>query len=285
MHYVSTRLQLLLCLCSIILMASTCENTIDNPPKPSDFNKEHREQLGNLIQIAIQSDSETFPILANTAPYDSAYWYVQTLYNQVTNEMRLDRQSTSTDRWDMMREWSVTILDQDDVKTAFSIPGGYFYISTGLLKSLQEEYELYYILAFEALLMNERFVLNRLISEYNTAHIENIIFGTPSPNTPSTRTMANVLADMVFGIEDIGEVDGMVGNLICKSSVFDRTGIIPILDSYLNNADKWLQTRPSYEGRSDVNYLLSMPIDDKNDCGNYRTNSGYQKYVLDKLPQ
>jgi len=283
MHYVSTRLLLLLCLCSFILMSSTCENKIDDPPKPSDFNKEHREQLGELIQVAIEADSETFPILDNQAPYDSAYWYVQTLYNQVTNEMRLDRQTTSDSRWDMMREWKVVILDQDDVKTIFSIPGGYLYISTGMLKVLQEEYELYYLLAFEATLMNERFVLNRLITEYNTSHIENIIFGTPSPNTPTTRTIANVIADMEFEIENVGEVDALISNVICQTSVFDRTGIIPILDDYLTNTDKWLQTRPSYEGRSDINYLLSMPIEDKDDCGNFRTNGGYQEFVLNKL--
>lgn len=265
-----------------ILALSSCRK--EDVPAPSTFTKEKREILGDQMRIAIAADPVNFPVLSHNSSADSAYWYIQKLYNQAHNILKIDGQAPSDDRWDREREWQVTILDLAEEKTAFTTPGGHLYLSTGLLKSLQKEYELYYILTFEATLMHEKYLLNRLINEFNTTTLNNFVQGIPPPpGSPTLETVAHMLGELQFDEAMTSEMDEMAVSLICQTSIFDRTGIISILDN-LDEADtKWMQTRRSYDYRSQVDYILNLPVATGDDCGNFKSNGSYQRYVLDRL--
>ncbi|MFK8007522.1 MAG: hypothetical protein AB8H03_14175 [Saprospiraceae bacterium] len=265
-----------------VLAFSSCRK--ENVPAPSTFTKEKREMLGDQMRIAIAADSDNFPILSHDSPADSVYWYVQKLYNQAHNVIKIDGQSPSGDRWNRNREWQVTILDIDEVRTAFTTPGGHLYLSTGLLKSLEKEYELYYILTFEATLMHEKYLLNRLINEFNTTTLNNFVQGIPPPpGSPTLEDVSMMLGELKFDETMTSEMDEMVVSLICQTSIFDRTGIISIMDQLDESDTKWMQTRRSYDYRNQVDYILNLPVASGDDCGNFKSNGGYQKYVLDRL--
>lgn len=267
-------LLLLVCICFL----PSCQKDLDPPViPPSEFSKLQRETLGDKVKIAIAFEEDRYPVLPNIPPYDeTVYWFVQTLYDQATNTMRVDNQSPSLNRWDSNRDWEVTILDLPE-KNAFVIPGGHLYLTTGLLKSLQTEHELYYILAFEAILMNEKYLLTRIISDFNTQILASIANGSPSPNGATSQTLADELSQLEFDTELIPEIDELAGQLICESSRMKRTGLLRIL----NASDEswiWLQTRKTFAGRDD--HLIGMEIED---CGSFETNGGYQEHVLDQL--
>lgn len=267
----------------IFLIAfSSCRK--EELPAPSDFTKEKREKLGDMMKIAITADDANFPILSYTAPYDSTYWYIQKLYNQAINVIKNDGQSPTDDRWNAGREWQVSILDIDDEKTAFTTPGGHLFLSTGLLKSLEAEYELYYILTFEATLMHERYVLNRLINEFNATTLNNFVIGVPAPpGSPELEDAARMLSDLEFEEDMTMEVDQKSVSLICKSSIFDRTGIISIMDHLEVDETKWMQTRKSYDYRDQLDFIINLPVETGDDCGDFKSNGGYQEFVLDRL--
>jgi predicted Zn-dependent protease len=281
MNYVTTSQLVVLYLVSICFFTS-CQKNFDQPLKPSEFNKELREKLGDVTRVAIANDSENFNVLPNVPPYDtSVYWYVQNLYDQVTNPLRIDHQSNETNRWNYDRRWRVTILKEESLN-AYAIPGGHFYITIGFLKALETEHELYYVLAFEASLMNEKLLLNRLISEHNTSILEDITKQIPVANGTDSQTLALSLKDLDFNEEDVLEVDIYTADLICKTSVFDRKGIIPILNRLENNPDfEWLQNR-YYDGASRKDFVENVVNPDGN-CGTLTSNGGYQRYILDIL--
>ena len=270
------RFSLLLFLC--ICFLPSCQKDPDPPViPPSEFSKLQRETLGDKVKIAIAFEEDRYPVLPNIPPYDqTVYWFVQTLYDQVTNSMRIDNQSPTVDRWELNRDWQVTILDLPE-KNAFVIPGGHLYLTTGLLKSLRTEHELYYILAFEAILMNEKYLLTRIISDFNTQILASIANGSPSPNGATSQTLADELSQLEFDTELIPEIDEQASQLICETSTMKRTGLLRIL----NASDEswiWLQTRQTYAGRDE--HLIGMGIED---CGSFETNGGYQENVLDQL--
>jgi len=273
---------LLLSLFFGVLLISSCRK--ESITAPSDFTKEKREILGDLMQVSIATETSIFPTLQQSGIHDSTYWYIQKLYDQAINSLQIDGQSPSDDRWNKTREWDITILDLDTEKTAFIIPGGHLYISTGLLKSLNKEYELYYILTFEAILMNERYLLNRMINEFNTTTLNNFVVGIPPPpGSPKMVEVATMLGDIEFDEEMTNEIDEKVVSLICKTSLFDRTGIVSIMDQLDPEHTKWLQTRKSYDYRSQIDYIVNLPVATGNDCGDVRGLGGYQRYVLDRL--
>ncbi len=268
----------------LILMSLflSCQKNNDEPLKPSEFSKELREKLGDITRVAIANDGENFNILPNVPPFDtSVYWYVQNLYNQATNSLRLDHQSNEADKWNYDRHWRVTILKEEEIN-AFAIPGGHFYITTGFLKALETEHELYYIIAFEASLMNERNLLNRLISEYNTSKLEDIAKQIPTADGTDSHTLALSLKNLDFNEENVLKVDRYAAELICKTSIFDRTGIVPILNRLESNPNfKWLQNR-YYDNASRKDFVLNAVNTDSN-CGTLTSNGGYQRYILNLL--
>lgn len=277
--------KLFLLLAIMVLMGSTqsCKRASIEVPSSSDFNKEKRELLGELIRTSLL-ESGDFQILPKTSPpYDTSYWFLQTLYDQATQAMRLDNQSPSYNRWDESREWDVFIIQNDTLETAFSLPAGDFFISTGLLKALRQEYELYYFMAFEASLMNERKLLERIIQEYNSLTLTNLLNGDAPANSITLQIIREELPDLIFEESVIQDVDNFAVETICNSSIYEGTGVLPLLENDSLGFVKWLHTKPNYINRALL--VAQLSIEFGLECGNVLTTQGnYQRYVLDILP-
>lgn len=268
----------LLCCCYCLFINATCEDGVTIGPKPSEFTKEMREDLGDMLATAMV-DSEDYSILPALAPTDSTYWYIQTLYQQAISRIKADRESSELDRWDVERDWQVRILVDDDWQQAFVLPGGDLFITTGLLKSLRQEYELYYLLTFEAALMDGRYVLNRLIMEYDALTLSNLINRQFPANNVSFDIIANDFPNLDFDTDAVVSTDAITLNEICETSVFDKKGIVSIIEN-VEEAD-WLSTT-SFDGRESI--LGEITVQNPERCGESRTNGSYRKYVLDRLP-
>ncbi len=270
-------------LCSMILILTfSCRENLDPIERPSDFTKEKREELGDRIQSAIAQHPELFPVLPNIPPYDTTvYWYTQTLYDQVTNTLKLDSQSMEDDRWDQDRPWRITVLDKEELN-AFAIPGGHFYITTGFLRALEKENELYYVLAFEAMLMNDRTLFNRLISEHNTTQLSNIGKRIPNPDGTDAFTLAKTLEALVFDDIEVMDADELAADQICSSSIFSRFGIISLLNRLQNESGfTWLETR-YYDVPSRRDFIQNA-VQPSGECGSFVQNGGYTRYILSPL--
>lgn len=263
----------------LILTAATCEDDIQIGTRPQDFTKEMREELGDLLSSTIVVNSTQFPIVPETAPFDSIYWYLQTLYDQATERAHADRSSMESKRWSPNRLWKVHIINDDVNQNAFAVPGGDFFITTGLLKSIDKEYEIYYIMAFESQLMNSRQLLNRLITEYSAIAIDHLINRTPYPNGVTANIIASELPDLVFDEGTVAEVDVLTVEEICTTSIFDRLGVVEIIED--RTVDNWLDTK-NYAGRRDI--VPQLRDGELVDCGVVKSNGTYQEFVLNKLP-
>lgn len=281
MNIMTNRLAVALCLLLAFLNYS-CREDLEPAEKPSDFVKSKREELGDRIQAAIAQHPDAFPVLPNIPPYDTTvYWYTQTLYDQVTNVLKLDNQSSESDQWDFDRPWRVTVLE-DPALNAFSIPGGHIYITTGFLKALETEHELYYILAFEAMLMNDKTLFDRLISEHNTTKLSNIGKRIPNADGTNAFTLGQSLSALTFESEEVMHTDALAADQICLSSVFNRFGIISMLDRLEGDTVfNWLSYR-YYDTPTRRDYIQNV-IHPEEECGNFISNGGYERYILDVL--
>ncbi len=247
---------------------------------PSQFTKYQREALGDKVKIAIAFEDERFPILPNIPPYDTTiYDFVQTLYDQATNEMRRDRRSPQSNKWDFDRPWKITILNRPE-KNIFVIPGGDIYLTTGLLRSLETEHELYYLLAFEASLMNDKFLFYQIINRINTNALTKIVNGSARQDDPSAEDIVALIDNLEFSSEQVKTLDQNTIEVICNSSIMSPLGISRIARQ-TGNEWFWLDYRTNYIGREDN--LQRLLEDRAEDCGNFTTNGNYHRYVLSKL--
>ncbi|MBI1224701.1 MAG: hypothetical protein GC192_05655 [Bacteroidetes bacterium] len=256
---------------------TTCQNDLENLPTEQAFTKEKLERLGDMLRNELLKQYEVLPQLS---PYDtSIYWYLQTMYEQATSSMHLDRQSPVYNKWDQDRKWKVYILKSDDQQLAFTLPGGDFFISTGMLKCLQKDYELYALLSFEAALMNEGYLLAQWTMEYNSLTINNLIEGNDQPNPLTAEVLAEKMTSFVFETKTIEAVDKAAIENTCSTSILDPVGLVPFLGNANFENSKWLQTRPSYDGRVEM-----LPEMADHFCQNDQLGVGnYQRFVLNVL--
>ncbi len=246
--------------------------------KPSEFTKAQREDLGDLIQSAIANNTRDFSILPNVPPFDIAYEHINRLYSQAHDALQKDSHSPSSDRWDPERPWKTHILLEDQ-KNAFILPGGHFYITSGLLKALETEHELYFIMAFELSLMNEKYLFNRLLNNFNTTILIDMISGSPSPNGATPNSIALALSEFQYDEEDLLETDEKTIELICETSIWDPTGLIPIYVSTLDELSPWIINR-DYPGRISRLDQLKKQMG----CGAILGNGAYEEKVTSNIP-
>jgi len=262
----------------LLFVASTCEEKTELGFSPEDLTKEQRERLGNILHVTILNSPNDFPILNRAMKGDSVIQsYLQTLYDQATNRIRLDRSSPELDRWTRDRIWNVTVLD-DRNRYAFSLPGGYFYISTGFLKSINKGHEIYYLMAFEAANVDDGFLLENLSNKYSASILMELVDQPDAFSLTALSEMTNYLKKEVdYEATIVQEIDEATAHLICETSIFDRFGIVPLLET-LHTREQWRDTRPSYTDRLD--YLSSLRVEG---CGDIKTTGAYQRMVLDNL--
>lgn len=278
MNNISLRASYMLCLCYFLFIQATCEDQVAIGPSPNDFTKEMRTDLGNLLRPAI-ANSDAFTILPHSAPYDSIYWYLQTVYEQAHSLLKADRSSSVVDRWTQDEIWKIHIVEDEDNKNAFVLPGGDLYLTTALLKSLSQSYELYYIMTFEASLMNNRHVLNRLITEYGALPLSNLINRQLSANDITAHIIAEQIADLDFETDKIVDADKKTLNQICETSIYDKEGVVSIIENIEDIV--WLEHK-SYNGRKAV--IGEIIVEHPERCGDLRIDGKYRDYVLDLLP-
>lgn len=261
-----------------LLLASTCEEKTDIGVLPEDVTKSQREELGAVLHTAILQSPNDFPILDRSMKGDSVILqYLQTLYDQVTFEIRLDRTSPATNSWTRDRPWLVTVLDDRD-RYAFSLPGGYFYISTGFLKSINKGHEIYYLMAFEAANIHDGFLLENLSSKYSASMLLDLV-NQPAIFSPAAleEMLAYLKQEIDYEATVVQEIDEAAAHLICGSSIFDRFGIVTLLE-LLHSREQWRDTRPSYADR--LAYLMALRVEG---CGDIKATGAYHRMVLDNL--
>lgn len=223
---------------------------------------------------------EQYEILPEKTPYDtSVYWYTQTLYEQATSAMHLDKQSPIYNKWDQIRQWKVFIIKNDETHLAFTLPGGDFFITTAILKDLKNDYELYALLSFEATLMNDGLLLAQWTKAYNSLTINNLIEGNDQPNPLTAGVLAQEMTSFIFDKKAVEAADEAAIENTCETSILSPVGLLPLISSTAFAESKWLQTRPSYDGRAEM-----LPNVAERQCQNNQLGNGnYQRFVLNIL--
>ena len=267
-------------LSTFLLLAFLFQACIGDPVEVPDddvFTKAKREQLGKLLMNDILASNKFIPKIS---PYDtSVYWYVQTLFTQATNVMQLDKQSPSDNRW--AGNWEIYIIDNDDLQHAFMLPGGDLFITTGMLKNFEKEYELFYLLTFEAVLMHEGYLLDMLKQEYNSLNLINLIEDRATASGITVTDIAYELPNLVFDKDVVKDVDKVTVSSICSTSILNPTGITNSLLKPSFHNSKWMSTRQSHSDRAST--IQDFAQDHSGDCGGNTGNGNYQRYVLKVL--
>lgn len=218
----------------ILVFLSACNKTPDKviSINPNEWTTADQMSIGEAFQNELESEMDKFPILAE-ADYPAANAYVSKLFYTMLNTAQVQRRPDF--------DWSVHILRNDTIRTAFFLPGGHFYIYTGLLKYLDTESELLGIIGHELYYVDSDLLIERMRQEFGGINLGDILLENPVLELPE---YVEKMPFLDFSEEKVVAADAFAVQLICPF-LYEPTGLTRILERAENEELKplWLQTR------------------------------------------
>lgn len=242
-----------------VLFFSAC-NKGDDPTvvrvHKEDFTEEDQNKIGNVTHDYIISDESDFQQLSKDQ-YAGIYQYLDNLLQSLINTTLVE----TRDAYD----WEVTVLVNDNIRTAFSAPGGKIYIYTGLLKFMQAENELVSVLAHEINYVESGMVMTYLAQKYSDEpyFLGDILLGN---EVDGMNVLGRYLENLSYPEAEVIVADEFAMSLICPFQ-YNAMGMKTVLDNAAQSIDeiKWLNTRPSAANRIDKIVLAAEDCGDEED--------------------
>jgi len=230
-HFYSLSLLLLL----ISFLCFSCEKKdIVIERDVEKFELEHHLAMGAMMSAQIQEMPEVFNELERVE-YEDAYIYVTTLLNTL--------KLTSVVRHREDFEWEVTILHDDNRKTAFTLPGGKIYIYTGLLKFIQAENELMAVLGNEIAYADRELAAINLREIYGGSFIGQFTLGNKIPELPE---ILEAYPQTEYMETSVIEGDEYSIELLCPFQ-YDITGLKAFLLRAKEFDIEWINSKKSID--------------------------------------
>ena len=226
--FLATALALLLCACdddrqqvvSIVL---------------EDATPEQQGVIGDALQTA--ADAE-FDILERDDP---AY---EALYAYLNAHLRALVIHPVTQRRDLY-DWNVTVLRDEEQRTAFTLPGGHLYVTSGLFRFLRDETELVALLAHELYYADSDVAVNKMIGTKSIggARLGDLVLGKTPDDLPN---VVRTIAELDFDEGDVLNADARAVQTICPLN-YRTTGLQNLLERALDPEAQvaWLDVRPA----------------------------------------
>lgn len=234
-----------------------------------EYTPEDQSQIGAVIQQYINNNPFLFPQLERSTNAE-IYTYLNTVLETLLTTDDITKRNVF--------DWELTILQDNDIRSAFSAPGGKIFIYTGLLKFISGENELLSILAHEISYNESGRVMTKLQEEYtkDKVFLGDVLLG--KENLEGMDELSLFLKDMTYSENEVIEADNFAIQLICPFQ-YNALGIKTIIDqaSQSTMAVAWLDIRPSASNRIDNILEQAAPCGDEEDPTFAERYEGYKK--------
>lgn len=159
------------------------------------------------------------------------------------------------------------VINDEKIKNAFCIPGGYVYVFKGLIDMLDDQ-ELAYVIAHELGHVNARHNIKRLEGSMGAALAAIAAIFVPSDSPDFARGVQFALGQILSGYsrQDELEADSLAANYL-KQSDFDATASVRALEKLYNESKKtiypiqYFKTHPYVSERiGNIRQTLHLPI-------------------------
>lgn len=144
-----------------------------------DFTEEDEMLLGEKLAMAISEDPDYSLISSegNSIPYG----YVNSRLNEIVSSSALSKSEAFT--------WSITLVE-DESRQAFAFPGGYIYVTTGMIFYLNNEDEFSGLLAHLVAHIDQSHITETLFFKYGVNGLKTIA------NSGDAASLKNIIEDL-----------------------------------------------------------------------------------------
>ena len=207
------------------------------------FSPEDQVTIGARLQDAVLTDSPNFPLLDldNAADQEALQNYLNSLVKTVAITAPVVNRN--------FYNWNITIVD-DEERNLFTVPGGHFFIYTGLLRYLESENELLALLAHEMMYLDKDLVIGGLKDAFGGNAMSDLLLGK---DVAEIDNMGLWLRDASYSEIKVLEADAFAIEIICPF-LYHKGGLKSVIERVKDNAEAsvaWADKRPSAINRLD----------------------------------
>lgn len=257
-----------------ILFVVTSATSCSSEDTLNDFTIQNEINLGKILRDDISEDTTLYPILR-----ESAYPLVYSRLNAIKDSILLSELLTFDSRFD----WQLRIIQNDNIIQAFSLPGGYLYIYTGMLKALESEDQLAGLLAYEMAQTELRVITTKLIEKYSQTLL--IQLANDSEQAIQTEVLNSISADLTeLGISDaeINQTELLATNYLAQIDNISCEGLASLFEVLIQNNTSeiaWTKANPDLNTRKTriENYTQSL------NCNTSASSNDYSE-IKNALP-
>ena len=240
---------------------------------PEFFEPEEQILIGQAVDLHIKNDAINFPILSET-DYPEAYNYVEQLFRSMVNTQPIGANVVTY-------KWHLNILHNDSMRTAFFVPGGEFYVYTGLLKFLDAEHQLLSIMAHELYYANSQ-LIPATIKDQEIVDCFDLGDLTLGREVTSAVNIAAALPMLRFSEEAVMEADSFAITVLCPF-LYEPLGVreIILMGAESTETFHWLEYRFA-DNQQRIQEASRLAADC--DLGGVRNEEMYLKFKTEQLP-
>jgi predicted Zn-dependent protease len=206
------------------------------------FSVQQDLELGQQTDADIRSKPNEFPIIAaGDAP--AAYDYLQGMVDEIVRDGMV--------AYADIFPYQVAIIDED-IQNAFATPGGFLYVYTGLINTLNTESELAGVLAHEIAHAAARHSTDQLTANLGLATLISIVTGGDSQ---AIGQITRNLLSLRFSRDDEEEADALSVDYLCNTQ-YAANGAAGFFETIQdgNSPPAFLSSHPNPEDRvEDIN--------------------------------
>lgn len=206
------------------------------------FSIEDDKQLGLQVSQEIAGNPSEYPILSNVT-YQTAYSYLWNIRSAILG--------TGLVAYDTVFPWAMYIIKNDTVVNAFCTPGGYIYVYTGLIKTLDNEAQLAGVIAHEMAHAAKRHSTDQLTKAYGVQLLLSIVLGdNPGYLAEIAANLASGLSTLAFSRQAEYEADEFAVKYL-YATTYDAFALADFFVKLegLPRPPTFLSTHPSPEDR------------------------------------
>ena len=235
-----------------------------------NFLPEDQAKIGNTLSWHITKNPTTYNIYRPERNQE-LYMYLNTVLSTIVNTMTVVNRDVYS--------WEIFVLRDDEVESAFTLPGGKIYITSGFLRFLENEGQLISLLSHEMCYADHSLAMNKLQEEFSGLVLGDIVFNNPISEED---LMIDWLQSQAYSELKVKQADLYSIDLLCPFE-YDPSSIAKVL---MNVTDEnfpleWQITRPRYEGRIDTIMTRSIACIEEDD--NTDEDNRYVEKVLNLL--
>lgn len=204
-----------------------------------EYNTEEQKVIGDELHRYIHSagfDQAILPRQNNSGQYI----YVESIFQTAITNRTLQTMDVF--------DWTIDILNDDSQQTAFALPGGHIYIYTGLLKKLDTESELFYILTHEIAYSDLGIVAPFLGSIHGHSEMGDIYLNN---GHGEYEEMVETLHKSPYEFNQVIKADEFQAILFCENNFnFNSLALMALIEKG-EDTWEWFKTRPNYNDRKE----------------------------------